>query len=309
MPRNKGRRGEANGDWEAGGTEESYVNGSDGNSSSNRAGANGGGENGDNIDNDRMNNNLSGGRRRQTRGGDSSQHRPKHGLGPWTEAVSETVRSMGAAHQAIKDLQGRFESHVDDLRTMEETKETLRQLKGECREKDEEIQRHAATITTLSSMNRKTEEMSKHQKEKIEQERQELEQEKAKLEKRVTTAIAEERHKLRKEFDKLVIEHGQSYDKRKKELEDEFAAQREENNRRVTALEAENGQLSTTVEKQEATVENQAKKLEKTIEQCDVLERAKDSIKRELLDREMELDMLKREFALSPKSKEYLYVF
>jgi hypothetical protein len=158
-------------------------------------------------------------------------------------------------------------------------------------------------------MNRKTEEIIKHQKEKIEQERQELEQEKGKLDKRVTIAIAEERLKLKKEFDKLVIEHGQSYDKYKKELEDEFATQREENNRRVTALEAENEQLSTTVEKQKATVEDQAKKLEKTIEQYNVLERAKDSIKRELLDREIELDMLKREFALSPKSKEYLYVF
>jgi hypothetical protein len=105
------------------GTTTSYVNVSDGHDSSNRAGAGGGGENGDDMDSDRVNNNLSGGRRRQTRGSSSSQHRPKHGLGPWTEAVDETVRCMGAAHQAIKDLQGRFELHVDDLRTIEETKE------------------------------------------------------------------------------------------------------------------------------------------------------------------------------------------
>lgn len=308
MPRNKGRRGEASGDWEAGGTEESYVNGSDSNISSNRAGPSGGGENGDDIDNNRMNNSLGSGRRRQNRGGDSTQHRSKHDLGLWAEAVNDTVRSMGAASQAIKDLQGRFESHADDLRAMEETKETLRRLEELCREKDKDIQRHEATITTLTGMSQRTEEMTKNQKEKIELERQELEQEKAKLEKRVTTTIAEERVKLRKEFDKLVTEHGQSHDKRKKELEDELSAKMEENNRRVTDLENENRRLSTTAEKLRVKVDDQAKKLNEVGEQCYVLERAKDSIKRDLLDRENELDMQKREFALSSKSKEHLYV-
>ena len=40
-----------------------------------------------------------------------------------------------------------------------------------------------------------------------------------------------------------------------------------------------------------------------------MLERAKDSIKRDKLAREIELGIIKDEFALNPKSKDYLYVF
>lgn len=60
---------------------------------------------------------------------------------------------------------------------------------------------------------------------------------------------------------------------------------------------------------QKKAFEDQSEKLEKTIEQYDVLERAKDSIKRDKLAREIELGIMKDEFALNPKSKDYLYVF
>jgi chromosome segregation ATPase len=308
MPRNKGRRGEANRDWEANGTEESYVDVSGGDSSSNRVGDGGVGELGDDNDNDHINNNTNGGRPLKNRAG-SSQHIQKHSLGTWTEAVSDTVRSMGAAHQAIKDLQGRFTSHLDDLRMTEETKDSLRQLQEDCMEKDEEIRMQANTITTLTSMKLKTEEKIEHQKKELERDKKELEQEKAKLEKRVAATIAEERLKLTNEVEKLAMKNSQSYDKRMKELEDEATKQGEENNRRVAALEADNKHLSTTVEQQKETIEDQAKELEKSFEQCDVLERAKDSFKRDKVARETELEEMKKEFALSPKSKEYLYVF
>jgi chromosome segregation ATPase len=309
MPKNKSRRGEADRDWETNGTGESFMNESGGDRSSNQVGAGGVGELGDGNDNDHINNNTNGGRPHRNRGGGSSQHRHKQGLGVWTEAVSDAVRSMETTHQAIRDLQDKFASHVDDLKTIEETKDSLMQAQKECREKDDEITRQAATITTLSSMNLKTEEMIEHQKEEIKKERQELEQEKAKQEKRIAAIIAEERHELRQEVDKLVTKHGRSHDTRKRELEDEFAKQRDENDRRVSALEADNKQLSTAVKEQKEANEAQAKKLEKTTEQCDVLERAKDSVKREKQVLEKELEMMKKEFALSPKSKEYLYVF
>src|SRR5271156_1170187 len=100
MPKNKGRRGEADRDWEANGTGESYVNESAGDSSSNRVGAGGVGELGDHNDNGHINNNTNGGRPHRNRGGGSSQHRHKQSLGIWTEAVSDAARSMEAAHQA-----------------------------------------------------------------------------------------------------------------------------------------------------------------------------------------------------------------
>lgn len=63
------------------------------------------------------------------------------------------------------------------------------------------------------------------------------------------------------------------------------------------------------MEEQERKIEVQAKELEKTTEQCDVLERAKDSVKGDKKALEKELEMMKKEFALNPRPKEYLYVF
>jgi chromosome segregation ATPase len=309
MPRNKGRRRETNQDWEASGTEECFVNSSGGNSSSNRVGAGGVSERVDDNENDHTSNNASGGRSRQSRGGSSSQREHQPDLGQWTQAVSETVQSMGAAHRTIKELQDKFISHMDDLKMMEETRNRLNQLEEKCREKDKEIMRQESTITTLTNIGQKTKAKIERKEADLEKERREIDLEKAKQEKRVTVATAEERLKLENEFKKLLTEHGQSYDKRKEELEDEFMKQKDDNNRRVTALEAKKKQLWTTVEEQKRTIEVQVEKLEKTTEQCDVLERAKDSVKRDKQAREMELQMIKKEFALNPKSKDYLYVF
>jgi hypothetical protein len=63
------------------------------------------------------------------------------------------------------------------------------------------------------------------------------------------------------------------------------------------------------VEEQKRKIEVQAKELENTTEQCDVLERAKNSVKEDKKALEKELGMMKKEFALNPKPKDYLYVF
>jgi hypothetical protein len=105
---------------------------------------------------------------------------------------------------------------MNDLRMMEETKECFRQLKEECSKKDGEIRRQADTITTLSSMKRRIEEKIERQKEEIEQEKQKRKEDKAKSGKKVAAAVAEEKLKLGAEFDKLLTEHGQSYNKSKK---------------------------------------------------------------------------------------------
>lgn len=296
MPRNRRRRNEGNRDWETSETEGNNVDG-----------VGEVGVYGDSNDNDRANNNTSDGRSRQGRGGTSSQHQP--GLGPWTQAISEAVQNMGAAHQAIKDLQNKFMLHRDDLLMLEETRKRLDQLEDECSAKDEELRRQENTITTLTRMDQKTKAEIERKAAEIEKEKQDLDQEKAKQEKRVSVAIAEERHKLQVEFEKLLTQHGDSNKKRKEELEDEFARKRDGNDKRVTMLEAENEQLSTTVRQQKMTIEAQVKQLAKVTEQCDVLERAKDSVKRDKQAREKELEIMKQEFALSSKSKDYLYVF
>jgi chromosome segregation ATPase len=308
MPRHKRRQNEANGDGETSETDENYVNASGGNSSSNRVGAGEVGEHGDGNGNDRVSNNTSSGRSRQSRG-TSSQHEYQLSLGPWTQAVHTAVQSMGAAHQAIKDLQDKFTLHIDDLHMMEETRTRLNQLEDECEAKGNELMRQEHAIAALARMNQKMEGEIEGERKGIEEEKKELEQKKAKLENRVSVAMAEERHELARNLKELTTQHTENYEKLRKELQDEFTRKRDENDRRVTTLVAENKQLSTIVEEQKRTIETHLKELGKTTEQCDVLERAKDSVKKEKRTLEKELEMMKKEFALSPKSKDYLYVF
>jgi hypothetical protein len=65
-------------------------------------------------------------------------------------------------------------------------------------------------------MNRRIEEKIERQKEEIEQEKQKRKEDKAKSGKKVAAAVAEEKLKLGAGFDKLLTEHGQSYNKCKK---------------------------------------------------------------------------------------------
>lgn len=120
MPRNKGRRNEANGDFDTSEAEENHHR------SSNRSGTTGQDNNG----------HASGGRSPENKGISSYQL----SLGPWTDAVTETVQSMEIAHQAIKDLQQRFVQHKKDLGMMEDTKNRLSQLEEECQRKKVEIE-------------------------------------------------------------------------------------------------------------------------------------------------------------------------
>jgi hypothetical protein len=92
-------------------------------------------------------------------------------------------------------------------------------------------------------------------------------------------------------------------------LEEKFAEQEDQNSRRVNALEIVKTQLLTKLEKQEEKIIIQAKDLEKSTEQCDVLERAKDSVKREKMACETELRLMKEKFALSASSKDHLYFY
>jgi DNA repair exonuclease SbcCD ATPase subunit len=174
--------------------------------------------------------------------------------------------------------------------------------------KDKEIKKQGYTITTLTNISCSNKQEIEYQKKVIEKEKQELDQEKLKQEKRVTTATAEERIKLQNKFDRLVANQGKSYNKYKKELEDKFAKQQGKNSRRLTTIKAEIKQLLLTVDKQKNTIEIQKKELEKTTKQCNLLEKAKDSFKREKQAREKELQTIKNKLVLNFISKDDLYI-
>lgn len=309
MPRKRNRRKEANDDWEASGTDASYTNGSSSNGISNPVDYEEVGEPGGRNGNDYTNNQNGGGRFSQGKEGSSLQHKHKATLGQWAQAVGETSQTLGDAQRTINSLQRILASHLDDIGRIDETSTRLIQLEEDCKRKDKVLERQEKTITTLRSMDEKAKTHLKNEAAQVEKEKKELEQEKVKLEKRVTAATAEERHKLKREFEECKKQQDESHEKRKQELENESVQKRDECNRRAAALEAEKERLLTLAKERQKEIEAQAVELEKIEERYDVLERAKDSLRNEKLAREKELELIKKEFALDTKPMEYLYVF
>lgn len=305
MPKGKRREREANWEREASGREESNVNASGSNSTDSQNGIMGVTEIGNGSGNDNTTDHAN--NRGRHRNGAPQQSHQNPGLGQWAEAVKETVQSLGGAHRAINGLQGKLALHMNDLAAMDETRNRVTQLEEICGENKKEIERQEHTITTLTMMGQKAKASIEQKTAELQKERAALDQEISKQEKRVTMAIAEGKHNLQSEYEKLTKQHGRSYDERRKELEGEFSSRREENEKVATSLKAERQQLLATVDKQKKTIEIQSRELEKATEQCDVLERAKNSIKREKRDRETEIEMLKKEFGLNSKPAEYLY--
>jgi hypothetical protein len=141
----------------------------------------------------------------------------------------------------------------------------------------------------------------------IEKKKEELDQDKAKQDKRFALVIEEEKLKSKTELKEHMAQQNQSFEKRRADLEDEFSQKRKANDKRIATLENEKKQLQETVEEQKKEIKVKSEKLEKFIDQCDVLQRAKDSFKSDKLAREKELEMMKKEFGLNSKPKDYLY--
>lgn len=304
MPRVRRRRREAV-DWEASGTEDNLLNASEG-STNNRVDTVGVGERGDDSGNDHTTIHTNGGRPRQST---ASQGTQQLSLGSWTQAVRETVQSMGATNCAIQDLQRKFESHRDELMKMDEIMSRLAVLEKECEEKDNEIVKQDNTITTLTTRNEKREANIVGREKELDRKEKELDQERVKQEKRVAAVKAEERLKLENEYNQLTEEAAQSCDKRKNELEDEYARAKVLNDRRVTALETEKQQLLQTMDDEKRRAKAQSEMLEQSTEQCDVLNRAIASVRNEMRVLEKELKLIKEDFALNSQPRGYLYAF
>lgn len=304
MPKGKRRGRDASWEPEASSREEDDVNASGDSNIDNQNGVAGHGEYKNDSGNDRTTNHANGGRRPQNK---SSQQNRQPGLGPWADAVRETVHSLGTANQAINDLQGIFASHMKELAAVDETKNKLTQLEEAYKEREEEIEKQENTITTLTKIDQKVKANIERRAAELQQKEDQLDQEKSKQERRVTMATAEERLKLKNQYEQLMKEQGRSYDDRRKELENEFSQKRDENNKLATALMAEKQELLAAVDKQNMLIEVQTENLKQTTEQCDTLKRAKDSVKMEMRDRERELAMMKEELGLNSKPEEYLY--
>ncbi|TVY23454.1 hypothetical protein LHYA1_G007893 [Lachnellula hyalina] len=176
-----------------------------------------------------------------------------------------------------------------DREKMEETSNRLHQLEEDCREEGMESRARAKV---------------EHEAAQVKKEKAKLQQEMEKLEKRVTLAMAGERQKLNQEFDKRMRQHDKSHEKRMQELEDTFAQRRDEIDRKAADFEAVRGRLSTAVKERDKRIETQSDELVELNERYDMLERAKNSIGKEILKRKTELALVK-EFAFDPQPVDY----
>ncbi|KAH9203223.1 hypothetical protein DL95DRAFT_452068 [Leptodontidium sp. 2 PMI_412] len=194
---------------------------------------------------------------------------------------------------------------MDDLGRVDGTKKQLEQLEEECREKDKVMQEQETTIGILRSMDQKARASIADQLKQIAKEREELKLERTKIESRVEVATAEERYIMQRNFDERVAEHDGTHETRMKELEADFTRKSDEMSARAISLEADKRRALTTAEQQEEKLKAQADELDRLKKQHDILDRATDSFKREKEGLEMELEMIKKEFALDSKTAAY----
>lgn len=303
MPKDKRRRKAVSCDGDAIGTKENPVNGSGSIDGTNyrvsaineRERDNG---------NDHVPDQVNGARPRQSK---ASRENRQSSLGPWTQAVREVIQSMGVTHRAINDLEDRFKSYMDDLLDVDETKNTLIELKGECSEKDNQIKVLESTIDTLRSMDSKEKAHIDQNWAEIQTKTAELKEEKLKQDKRNAAITAEDRLKLQNDFEERTTKHDRDHRERTKKLQDEFARGKEDMHRTVSDLKTENQKLVATVEEQENSIKVLSKKLEDVLKECDAWKRATDSVKQEKQEVDKKLQMIREEFALDSRPSGYLY--
>ena len=301
MPKGKRRQRALSWDGEVSGTEDNSVNGAG--STNNRVGTMGVSKHkNDSCDNHAaqpVNGTI-------LHGNGVSQDSSQLGLGPWTQAVSEAVQSMGEAQRALKELQDKFRHHADDLKEVDGTKHDLTQLERVCSEKEDEIKKQANTIATLRKMDSAEKAKIDQAWKEIQAKTEQLKEEKDKQDKRFAMVAAEDRHRLQSEFEERVKKHEQERKERKKELEDRFARAKDEMHKTVSGLKAENQKLVATVEEHEKHLKVLSKKLEEATQECDAWRRATDSVKQEKREVDQKLELITEELALNSKPSEYL---
>ncbi|TVY37833.1 hypothetical protein LSUB1_G005285, partial [Lachnellula subtilissima] len=129
---------------------------------------------------------------------------------------------------------------------------------------------------------------------KREKEKVKLKQEREKLEQRVTLAMAGERPSLSKLIFQLLHALFITLIMLPHTLVKLLVQRRDEIDRKAADFEAVRGQLSTAVKERDKRIETQSDELVELNERYDMLERAKNSIGKEILKRKAELELVKR---------------
>lgn len=217
-------------------------------------------------------------------------------LTEWASKVNETMANMEALRQSFGSLQVKFGEHLHDLGLVEENKNRLAFLEQQCKEKDDQIQRQLATISTLTKISFDQEEKIAKERVKIEGKQKDLDREKIESERKTDVRIAREKKNQQEEFEKIIASHNLNHEDRRRQMEDDFRRQKEEGNRRITALDAENKQLSRTLQEQSQRIRSQEVRFKRSVQRIDALQQYIQSYKKQLEGKEKELGMVKSAF-------------
>jgi chromosome segregation ATPase len=305
MPSKKHRRRNAHEGWDPSETDESFTNGH---------------EHTRNIPNDTggtsqyidsqgykfASNHADGGRSNEANGNNSSQAQQKSTLEACTQAMGVAMESLHQTQGVIKNLQWLFKQNVSELKSVDETSRTLRELQEDCKRKDDDLAKYEMVIDTLNERHNKQRDQVEHERAQIEQEKNNQQQWKEKQEKRFQLELAEEKKKLEERHEERMKQCDEAEKKRKQELEDDIAEKQLAVKKRETEFETEKNLLSSAVKERDRLVESQAGELEKVKEDYEILRRAMDSFKNEKSTLLAELDAMRREFALDPPTFGYL---
>jgi chromosome segregation ATPase len=259
----------------------------------------------------------------QARGGGSNQGKastsPKPTRKPTFEALTATangtLQTLKEAEEKIKTLCSVVTLHANDLEKIDDTHRRLQESEEACKQKDGIIGRQENAILALNNIESRTMAQSKQEALKIEQEkllliqeREKMEQEKKKQDKRSAVVAAERNDKIDKEMERLTKHHNEVHEKRQQDLTAEFALKFDENDRRAKTFEAEKLRILTEVEDRNQQIKGLMEALKTSTDQCEMLDITKKSFKKELLDRQAELEAMKKEFDIEFQAIDYLYV-
>ncbi|KAF8865565.1 hypothetical protein BDZ45DRAFT_711151 [Acephala macrosclerotiorum] len=226
-------------------------------------------------------------------------------FGPYLEAIEELKTQMVAGQKAMKNVQTFFTRQKRDIedavgnrqqllemtKRCKEYKTTIKTLRTDELEKDEEL---AAKVADIEE-ERKELEIAKEEAVKC---RKGLQEEKEKFGKRVSATEAEQKVKLQEQMMHLKKEQNEIYENRVKILERQTKERQDDDRKKIAELEAKNEKLLQELEEQKGKLD----RVERKFKDAEMLKTVYEG-KAEKLERDLKL--AENEFGLNAETNEF----
>lgn len=231
---------------------------------------------------------------------DSSPH-----LGPFTQAVDETIAKLRASQEALKSLGDSFTKHSQEIKKIPEIQQRHAALEKQSKHKDMKIKKQENTIETLvgkisAKETEVEEEMTKFNKEKeaFEEEQERIRKEAETATKRQKVRAAELANEQAKEVENLKAELNTKYEMDVKALKEDKAKWETQHEEELTRLEASNQERTQRITDLETQLERAREQARRDQERYEDIEAAKSKYKSEKEEFATKLQKLENEFSL-----------